>query len=119
MIKQVLLITALMASSVAHAGFYSGSALLSESEGYVKNKSGVATVAEAVNGGMFMGYIAGVFDTYAMQGNRNICPKAGLSVGSASDAVMQYLNEHPEQLNYSAPSVIMLALTATFPCERH
>ncbi|SUI87314.1 Uncharacterised protein [Serratia quinivorans] len=42
-----------------------------------------------------------------------------MSVGMASDAVMQYLNEHPEQLHYSAPSVIMLALTAAYPCERH
>lgn len=68
---------------------------------------------------MFMGYVAGVFDTYSMQGNRNICPDTGMSVGMASDAVMQYLNEHPEQLHYSAPSVIMLALSSAFPCERH
>lgn len=84
-----------------------------------KNKSGEATVAEALNGGMFMGYVAGVFDTYSMQGNRNICPEAGISIGVAADAVMQYLNEHPEQLHYSAPSVIMLALTAAYPCVRH
>ena len=84
-----------------------------------KNKSGEATVAEALNGGMFMGYVAGVFDTYSMQGNRNICPEAGISIGVAADAVMQYLNAHPEQLHYSAPSVIMLALTAAYPCVRH
>ena len=54
-----------------------------------------------------------------MQGNRNICPEAGISIGVAADAVMQYLNEHPEQLHYSAPSVIMLALTAAYPCVRH
>ncbi|QHA89285.1 Rap1a/Tai family immunity protein [Serratia rhizosphaerae] len=119
MIKQTLLVASLLASSAANAGFYSGSALLAESDGYVKNKNGVATVAEALNGGMFMGYVAGVFDTYSMQGNRNICPDAGMSVGTASDAVMQYLNDHPEQLHYSAPSVIMLALAAAYPCERH
>lgn len=119
MIKQVSFLAALLFSSMANAGFYSGSGLLAESGGYVKNKSGEATVAEALNGGMFMGYVAGVFDTYSMQGNRNICPEAGISIGVATDAVMQYLNEHPEQLHYSAPSVIMLALTAAYPCVRH
>ncbi|CAI0693049.1 Uncharacterised protein [Serratia entomophila] len=119
MIKRVSILAALLFSSAASAGFYSGSALLSETGGYVKNKKGEATVAEALDGGMFMGYVAGVFDTYSMQGNRNICPDAGMSVGMAADAVMQYLNEHPEQLHYSAPSVIMLALSATYPCVRH
>ena len=70
MIKQVSFLAALLFSSMANAGFYSGSGLLEESSGYVKNKSGEATVAEALNGGMFMGYVAGVFDTYSMQGNR-------------------------------------------------
>ena len=42
-----------------------------------------------------------------------------MSIGVAADAVMQYLNEHPEQLHYSAPSVIMLALSAAYPCVRH
>ncbi|HEJ9093844.1 Rap1a/Tai family immunity protein [Serratia odorifera] len=119
MIKQAFMAVVLLVSFAANAGFYSGSALLSESEGYVKNKNGTATVAQALDGGMFMGYVAGVFDTYSMQGNRNICPDTGMSVGMASDAVMQYLNEHPEQLHYSAPSVIMLALSSAFPCERH
>ena len=119
MIKRVSLLAAILFSSAASAGFYSGSALLSETSGYVKNKDGAATVAEALDGGMFMGYVAGVFDTFSMQGNRSICPDAGMSVGMAADAVMQYLNEHPEQLHYSAPSVIMLALTAAYPCERH
>ena len=56
-----------------------------------KNKSGEATVAEALNGGMFMGYVAGVFDTYSMQGNRNICPEAGISIGGRrrGDAVFE------------------------------
>ncbi|CAI0815540.1 MULTISPECIES: Rap1a/Tai family immunity protein [Serratia] len=119
MIKRVSFLAALLFSSAASAGFYSGSALLSETSGYVKNKNGSATVAEALDAGMFMGYVAGVFDTFSMQGNRSICPEAGMSVGTASDAVMQYLNEHPEQLHYSAPSVIMLALTAAYPCARH
>ncbi|ANS43239.1 MULTISPECIES: Rap1a/Tai family immunity protein [Serratia] len=119
MIKRGSLLAVLLFSSVANAGFYSGNALLSETGGYVKNKNGAATVAEALDGGLFMGYVAGVFDTYSMQGNRNICPDAGMSVGMASDAVLHYLNEHPEQLHYSAPSVIMLALTAAYPCERH
>ena len=114
MIKRISLLVAILFSSAASAGFYSGSALLSETSGYVKNKNGAATVAEALDGGMFM-----VFDTFSMQGNRSICPDAGMSVGMAADAVMQYLNEHPEQLHYSAPSVIMLALTAAYPCERH
>jgi hypothetical protein len=114
-----VLLATLLLSATAQAGFYSGSSLLDESAGYVKNKEGGATVAEALDGGLFMGYVAGVFDTFSMQGNRNICPKAGVSIGTASDAVMAYLKEHPEQLHYSAPSVIMLALTASFPCVRH
>ncbi|CAI2417602.1 Uncharacterised protein [Serratia marcescens] len=52
MIKQVSFLAALLFSSMANAGFYSGSGLLAESGGYVKNKSGEATVAEALNGGM-------------------------------------------------------------------
>ena len=118
MIKRISLLVAILFSSAASAGFYSGSALLSETSGYVKNKNGAATVAEALDGGMFMGYVAGVFDTFSMQGNRSICPDAGMSVGMAGGAVMRCLNEDPGQLHSSAPSVIVLALKAADPCER-
>lgn len=51
MIKRGSLLAVLLFSSVANAGFYSGNALLSETGGYVKNKNGAATVAEALDGG--------------------------------------------------------------------
>ncbi|WP_279023191.1 Rap1a/Tai family immunity protein [Gibbsiella quercinecans] len=117
--KTFLMLMILLVPALAHAGFYSGSTLLAQTQDYTKHKAGAVTAREALNSGLFMGYVAGVFDSYAMQGNRNICPGSGISVGMAADAVMKYLDDHPEQLHYSAPSVVMLALTTAFPCERH
>ena len=119
MIKQVSFLAALLFSSMANAGFYSGSGLLAESGGYVKNKSGEATVAEAVATDDAPGALEVAEANARRLGLEVTFVRGDLLAGVAADAVMKYLNEHPEQLHYSAPSVIMLALSAAYPCVRH
>ena len=59
-----------------------------------------------------IGYIAGVSDVN--KGTGKFCLPPGVTQGQLQDVVSKYFNERPENLHYSADSLIIGA----FPCDR-
>jgi hypothetical protein len=81
------------------------------------------TEKDPVSDGLCSGYIIGVFDSHAAYlallpyGAINLfCPPQGAAAGQVRDIVVRYLETHPETLQYTAASEIIVALMDAFPC---
>lgn len=60
-------------------------------------------------------YVAGVSDAIAGWG---ACLPSGISVGRATDLVVEFLQRHQQQRNLSAATAVTFALSEAFPCKR-
>jgi hypothetical protein len=63
-----------------------------------------------------LGYIAGVSD--ANKGTGKYCLPPGVTQGQLKAVVSKYFNEYPENLHYTADSLIIDAFKIAFPCSR-
>ncbi len=67
------------------------------------------------------GYVSGVadvlFGTEAPILGSRACPKTGTTIGDASAAAVEWMQKHPEQLKFTAYSVVAVALAESYPCE--
>ena len=68
--------------------------------------------------GFCYGYMMGVANilTWASERNR-ICIPDGVTSGQAVSIVKKYLKENPEELHYTAQSLVAFALIKAFPCN--
>ncbi|UCH49166.1 MAG: hypothetical protein JSU95_05090 [Betaproteobacteria bacterium] len=77
------------------------------------------------NAGSYVGYIQGFIDLHTDLSDPEIgiiktklfCYPANAQLGQALDAVMWYLEAHPEKLRFTASSLVSTALWQTFPCD--
>lgn len=92
--------------------FLTGQALLDKMRVWEKftqdEKAEYATTA-----GIYMGYVQGVFD--ANSGGLCGTPQ-NLSVGTMSQLVAKYLNDHPVDLQKPASDSVLKALRQAYPC---
>jgi len=69
-----------------------------------------------------MGYILGAEDAYDLavvlhHQAPDYCFPKGVTNGQTAKIVIKYLNDHPQDLQYSAGSLIVAAFTDAFPCS--
>jgi hypothetical protein len=72
--------------------------------------------------GMCLGYFSGSLDgirlMQKMTGAIILCePPTGVTVPQWAAIIMQYLNQHPEQLHYAAASLVPKIVNSAFPCK--
>ena len=98
----------LPAAAQGAGGFYTGNDLWSHCSGKT-----------AFDTGLCMGYVMGIADFMgtgiAIPGLR-ACIPSSVTAGQAQDVVKRYLEQHPEQLYYTAASIAIDALEEAFPC---
>jgi hypothetical protein len=63
------------------------------------------------------GYVAGVADTLPRGPSGRGCPSDNVTVGDVREAVIKFLEHHPELRDMSATGLIGLALPQAFPCK--
>lgn len=70
---------------------------------------------EATDFGECLGYLRGFVDGALLK--PGLClPDEPLQAGQLQQIFMKFLRDHPEKLNRSTGSAVMLALYAAFPC---
>ena len=75
--------------------------------------------------GSYVGYIQGLIDLHTDLSDPEIgiietklfCMPANSQPGQAFNAVIQYLEAHPEKRRFTASSLVATALWETFPCD--
>lgn len=99
--RKLAIIAALVATT-AHAEFLTGNKLRELMEN--PDQAAIAT-----------GYVMGVFDA----GQRAVhCPPAGITGRQVVEITKFYMNANPDRLHHSADSIILVALSSLWPCER-
>jgi hypothetical protein len=67
-------------------------------------------------------YIAGVTDALLMidiaMNKHMVCIPDKVLLGQATDVAVNYLRSHPEKRQFSAASMVTVALTQAFPCNK-
>ncbi len=99
-------------------GFISGSQLLD----YCLQARDKERTASHEAGRCF-GFISGVTDLHDILISEGIvkpsyCPPGNVSLIRMVNVVVEYLQQHPEDLHYSASSLVMAAYADAFPCAR-
>lgn len=102
--KRIALLLALSMGANAHADFLSGNDLFDKMKG-----EGMAARMVA------LGYVIGVSDTTY---NIAHCMPASVSGKQANDVVMRLLENNPSLRHYSAESIVVKALSETWPCPK-
>ena len=69
--------------------------------------------------GVCLGYILGVDDRGwgKTHGGLSYCTPKGLTANQLQKIVSKYLNDHPEELHYTADVLVGKALLKAFPCK--
>ena len=113
---KVLLIVCAMLFVVpaVHAGSKSGNEL---SEDCKTSDGNSATFQD----GVCLGYVLGAKDSFEFAAKvhhvtPDFCIPDGVTNGQVVKVVVKYLNNHPEDLHYSAESLVVYALGAAFRC---
>ena len=110
--RTIVLTTAILVTfnSQSNSASYTGSALLELCSG---------VEGDGVNMGICFGYISAIVDLSKcgqnVFGYSSKMP-SGATVGQITKVVVKYLNDHPQQLHYTAVSMIAAALHEAFPC---
>ena len=105
----------------------SGSTLLKNCKSYLKVSGGSSNSDIILGAGLCLGTVRGiidagaVFDTFADQaGNPRpnvFCVPESVSTDRGVRVVIQYLEEHPEDLHQRGTTLTVLALKQAFPCR--
>jgi hypothetical protein len=105
--KIVVALFLLVYVDVATAGFKDGNALKRDLE-----------TTELFSYGYGFGYVIGVADAYDQVFFCLPSGQSGVTAGQLKDVVLRYLKEHPENLHFTAPSLIFEALKKFWPCPQ-
>ena len=118
-ITLLLVVTSMFMASPAMAeGFINGRELLGHC---VQAQDKVKTANH--DAGRCFGFISGVTDLYDILISEAIvkptyCPPHNVSLIQMINVVVEYLQKHPEDLHYSASSLVMGAYVEAFPCAQ-
>ena len=68
------------------------------------------------------GYVAGAIDQLNLMvdvgdGVPFHCPPEQMALGQAKSVVEKYLKDHPEELHKPASSIVIFAMSKSFPCQ--
>ena len=101
--------------------FYLGNQLLEECNHVINALDNENTNIDQIAAALCLGYVQGVHDLYAALKNGEFivsqyCKPQNAPVSQMLRVIMKYLKDHPENLNYSASSLIIKALGEAFPC---
>jgi len=116
--KYLLMIVLLFSFGQARAEL-DGSLLLEFCEAYIKDASDAKTVVKANVCG---GYVEGITEIHTTFVGWNElkpywCSPDNMGTVQLVRVVAKYLQENPEQLHFSASSIVATALRGAFPCE--
>jgi len=108
----------LLASPVMAEGFINGNELLDHC---IQAQDKARTANH--DAGRCFGFISGVTDLYDILISEAIvkptyCPQPNVSLIQMINVVVEYLQKHPEDLHYSASSLVMGAYAEAFPCAQ-
>jgi len=95
----------------ASAQFYDGNKLVEHLREFERGERSDPN-SNYYAGGIYVGYVLGVFDTI----NSSLCRSGNVSVRLPL-VVAKYLNEHPEQWSQPASVLVTRALRGAFPCK--
>jgi len=108
------IVAALMVLSIPVAQAMDGNDLLAGYNSYKRVKAGIAAGADAYEGGLFDGYVSGVFDSAV---GMVLCVPGDVKSGQIEEVVGQFLETHPESRQRSAVLLSTQALMQSFPCK--
>jgi hypothetical protein len=91
-----------------------GNGLLAGYNSYKSVKSGMTTGSDAYKGGLFDGYVSGIYDSAV---GITLCAPADVKSGQIQEVVGQFLETHPATLHRSAILLATQALMKSFPCK--
>jgi hypothetical protein len=106
--------TVLMVLSIPVAQARDGSDLLAGYNSYKRVKAGIAANTDAYEGGLFDGYVSGVFDSGV---GISLCVQVYVKNGQIQEVVGQFLETHPASRKRSAVLLATQALMQAFPCK--
>lgn len=102
---------------VAQAKFYDGQVLLDYARSYEKSlNSGKATRGDNIKGGVFLGYVAAIIDSYGSEGAKVFCQPNG-RLETYADVTIKYLKDNPERRMNSAESLVIESMQNKFMCK--
>ena len=113
------LITLILALSptITQAKFYDGQMLFDYARGYEKSlNSQQATRGDNIKGGVFLGYVAAIIDSYGSEGAKVFCQPNG-RLETYADVTIKYLRENPDRRVNSAESLVIEAMQNKFMCN--
>lgn len=112
-----ILVLSLPFAGVVHAETYTfdGHQLRQMQTSYDQALAG-SNATSAVEGGMYLGYIAGVLDSLKAAGV--VCSENDVSLDQAMQVVSNYINAHPEKWSGSAYELSTTPIIDSFPCLR-
>ena len=93
-------------------GYVSGNELYQQLSRWQKTSTGTGSVQDMVPGSIGIGYVIGVVDSF-----ENCIPQH-VSRGQVIDIAFRYLDAHPEERQFSASSVVKVAVAEKFPCPK-
>ena len=76
------------------------------------------TVENLFSLGFCAGYLTAIMELSDHGGERPFCIPADATNMQIKDTVLIYLQNHPEQANLEADSLVIAALIAAFPCSK-
>ena len=109
---------AFSSSSVMAEGFVDGREILGPC---LQARDKMTTASH--DAGRCFGFLSGVADLYDIMTSEGLvkpsyCPPVNVSLIRMINVVVNYLQQHPEDLHYSASSLVMAAYADAFPCAR-
>ena len=114
--KKIILLLALMMfaeCSYAKTGFKGGNELAEWMVEYEKSDNDNSKDPFMV--ALYDGYVTGVADTLY---DISWCSPGNITIGQVLKIVSKYLNNNPENLHFSAYSLVEQALKEAFPCKK-
>lgn len=88
--------------------------LLAGYNSYKRVKAGIAANTDAYEGGLFDGYVSGVFDSAV---GIVLCVSGDVKNGQIQEVVGQFLETHPASRQRLAVLLATQALMQAFPCK--
>lgn len=104
----------LMFLSMPMAQAMDGNDLLAGYNSYKRVQAGMAAGADAYEGGLFDGYVSGIFDSAV---GMALCVKGDVNSGQIQEVVGQFLETHPATRQRPAVLLSTQALMKAFPCK--
>lgn len=109
-----MIVVAQLALSIPVAQAMDGNGLLAGYDSYKRVKAGIAANTDTYQGGLFEGYVSGVFDSSV---GTALCVKGDVKTGQIQEVVGQFLETHPASLQRTAVLLATQALMKAFPCN--